>query len=240
MPNHFPFACSLASIVSETSNSNAKSSLWMIANSKKCVQCGKYIEKIGGGNLMMCTCGREFCWLCLSNWNDHERLVCARLERELEIRQNNAKKVNENFKKIEIKFPNLEEKIHSFESDLNSFENSIKQHKNLSLDAEILCGIAGFIREAWTSVYYGINLSFLRTKIKKSQKIEDISCKIHDFLLPMMIFFKEIDKKSIKDLIRYLNEETTVQNLLELKEDLRILQEIFVDMKIPNKPNIRL
>ena len=240
MSNHAPFACNLVSTVLENSDAISRSEIWISANSKKCSQCGKYIEKTGGGNLMTCTCGRQFCWLCLSDWMGHDRSICGRLERELENKQGHAKKVNENFKRFEIKFPILQETINSCEGYLNLFENSIKKNKNIKFDRQILSGILEFIRESWISVYYGFNLGLFKTKVRKAEKIEKICSKINDFLLPIMNFFKNDDEKSLKSFIQFLKEEKNVRNLLDLKEHLRTLQELFVDMKILKKENFCL
>jgi ariadne-1 len=42
---------------SETAN-------WLTAHTKPCPKCAKAVEKNGGCNLVACTCGACFCWLC--------------------------------------------------------------------------------------------------------------------------------------------------------------------------------
>ncbi len=42
---------------SETAN-------WLSAHTKPCPKCAKAVEKNGGCNLVSCTCGQCFCWLC--------------------------------------------------------------------------------------------------------------------------------------------------------------------------------
>ena len=48
---------SKCSDASETAN-------WLVANTKPCPKCTKPVEKAGGCNLVACTCGQCFCWLC--------------------------------------------------------------------------------------------------------------------------------------------------------------------------------
>ncbi|XP_046840208.1 E3 ubiquitin-protein ligase ARIH2-like isoform X2 [Xenia sp. Carnegie-2017] len=52
---------------SETAN-------YIEANTKDCPKCTICIEKNGGCNHMQCyKCQYEFCWMCLGNWNEHNR-----------------------------------------------------------------------------------------------------------------------------------------------------------------------
>jgi ariadne-1 len=49
---------------------------WLIANTRKCPECRKPIEKNGGCMHMTCHknsggCGFEFCWLCRGPWSAH-------------------------------------------------------------------------------------------------------------------------------------------------------------------------
>ena len=42
--------------------------------SKECPKCGASIHKYSGCNHVTCTCGHDFCWLCLEEWTtDHQR-----------------------------------------------------------------------------------------------------------------------------------------------------------------------
>ena len=54
---------------SESENIN-----WIIANTKSCPnpKCGRPIEKNQGCNHIQCKmCMKDFCWLCLGDWKDH-------------------------------------------------------------------------------------------------------------------------------------------------------------------------
>jgi hypothetical protein len=44
--------------------------------SRPCYHCGKYVSKTNGCDHITCVCKGEFCYLCLSNWNDHKQLDC--------------------------------------------------------------------------------------------------------------------------------------------------------------------
>ena len=214
--------------------------MWIIANSKKCVQCEKYIEKNGGCNHMTCKlCGKEFCWLCLSNWKGHVASICVKLQQEVEKKQKEMKeyatKMIENFRKIELKYPNFEETIDSYLHNLNSFEISVQNNGEMKYDIGNVLGLIEFIREAWTSVYFGFNLIFLKRKIKKAEKIEKICSKINDNLLPLMKLFKNTDSSCLKFFLQFLKEEKNVRNLLDLKEDIKTLQNCYIDIKIKKK-----
>lgn len=37
---------------------------WLNAHTKNCPKCAKPVEKNGGCNLVLCSCGQAFCWLC--------------------------------------------------------------------------------------------------------------------------------------------------------------------------------
>ena len=57
-------------------NSESENVKWLIANTKQCPKCHKYIEKNQGCNHMTCRkeaggCSYEFCWICLSEWGPH-------------------------------------------------------------------------------------------------------------------------------------------------------------------------
>ena len=41
------------------------------AHVKKCRKCHHPMEKSGGCQHMQCRCGFQFCWECLSAWQDH-------------------------------------------------------------------------------------------------------------------------------------------------------------------------
>ena len=242
MANHAPFPCSLVSNFLENSNSITRSSMWMIANSKKCVQCQKHIEKNGGCNHMTCKlCGKEFCWLCLSNWHGHDSSICVNLQKEVERKQKEMKeyasKMIENFRKIEVKYPNFEDTINSYMHSLNLFEISVRNNEEIKLDLGNVIGLVEFMKEAWIGIYFGLNLIFLKKKIKKAEKIEKICSKINDNLLPIMSFFKNADGNSLKIFLQYLKDEKNVINFLDLKNDLSTLQEFYIDIKI--KKNLK-
>jgi len=57
-------------------NSESENVKWLMANTKQCPTCRKFIEKNQGCNHMTCRkeaggCGYEFCWICLGEWKPH-------------------------------------------------------------------------------------------------------------------------------------------------------------------------
>ena len=56
------------------------------AHVKKCPKCHQLMEKSGGCQHMVCRCGFDFCWECLSSWNDHgPYLVCPKTHASLTV-----------------------------------------------------------------------------------------------------------------------------------------------------------
>ena len=51
---------------------------------KRCPFCSHPIEKSRGCQHMLCRCGNDFCWECLSPWNDHNWDKCDESRKELE------------------------------------------------------------------------------------------------------------------------------------------------------------
>ncbi len=60
---HRPATCEA---MTEWTRVQAKSDFWVRRNAKPCPGCHAPIEKVQGCNHMSCTCGVEFCWLCLT------------------------------------------------------------------------------------------------------------------------------------------------------------------------------
>lgn len=72
--DHIPITCDQIKIWMEKGADPAGklSMMWIKANTKKCPQCQKDIQKNEGCNHMTCKCcGNEFCWLCRGPWKEH-------------------------------------------------------------------------------------------------------------------------------------------------------------------------
>ncbi len=219
--------------------------MWITANAKKCVQCEKYIEKNGGCNHMTCKlCGKEFCWLCLLSWYGHDPLVCKVLQKQIEEKQKKSKdyamKIIQNFQNIEKKYPNFEKTYDSHLLKLNSIEIFILNSEkiNLNFESEILLGIIEFIKEAWRSIYFGLNLIFIKKKLKKAEKIEKICSNIFENISPIMKFFSTPDETNLKLFLQYLKLEKNVENLIAIKEDVKVLQAFFINIKLKDKNKV--
>ncbi len=73
---HRPCQCEMIAIWEIKNTSESENVKWLIANTKQCPQCKKFIEKNQGCNHMTCSksfggCGHEFCWICLGDWKPH-------------------------------------------------------------------------------------------------------------------------------------------------------------------------
>lgn len=73
---HRPCPCILIEAWDTKNSSESENVKWLIANTKQCPSCRKYIEKNQGCNHMTCQkgaggCGYEFCWICLGEWKPH-------------------------------------------------------------------------------------------------------------------------------------------------------------------------
>lgn len=73
---HRPCQCEMINAWEIKNNSESENVKWLVANTKQCPQCKKFIEKNQGCNHMTCRkevggCGYEFCWICLGEWKPH-------------------------------------------------------------------------------------------------------------------------------------------------------------------------
>ncbi|ODM93809.1 E3 ubiquitin-protein ligase arih1 [Orchesella cincta] len=77
---HFPLSCKLHQLWMKRLSDESENSSWIVANTKPCPKCTSSIQKNGGCNHMTCRkCHHQFCWLCLTAWNDHRDFYnCSR------------------------------------------------------------------------------------------------------------------------------------------------------------------
>ncbi|CDU16427.1 uncharacterized protein PY17X_0404600 [Plasmodium yoelii] len=69
---HKPVRCSLIQKWNQLQTKGDQNIQWINANTKKCPNCNKSIEKISGCMNIKCMCGFSFCWLCLKEWTSHK------------------------------------------------------------------------------------------------------------------------------------------------------------------------
>jgi len=129
--SHRPCDCFMIEIWEKTSktDNDAENLKWLIANTKQCPNCKKYIEKNQGCNHMTCRkeaggCGYEFCWICLGEWAPHGTswYECKRVDK------NKLNKDNEKKKAIK----NELEKFAKYYEGFKEEENSISFAKKLT------------------------------------------------------------------------------------------------------------
>ncbi|CAN5142705.1 hypothetical protein BH09DEP1_BH09DEP1_3350 [soil metagenome] len=64
-------------IANDTNAQERANAQWLAENTRTCPQCKTNIQKNGGCNHMTCKkCRHEFCWLCLTNWYNHNSMIC--------------------------------------------------------------------------------------------------------------------------------------------------------------------
>jgi ariadne-1 len=73
---HRPCICEMVELWNQKNSSESENVKWLLANTKQCPKCHKYIEKNQGCNHMTCRkeaggCSFEFCWICLGEWAPH-------------------------------------------------------------------------------------------------------------------------------------------------------------------------
>eukprot|EP00388_Colpodella_angusta_P001707 GDKJ01005224.1.p1 GENE.GDKJ01005224.1~~GDKJ01005224.1.p1 ORF type:complete len:508 (+),score=81.82 GDKJ01005224.1:15-1538(+) len=69
--SHRPADCECVAEWEKFNNDSSHTSMWILANTKPCPKCKKNIEKNQGCNHMTCSCGSQFCWVCLGDWSTH-------------------------------------------------------------------------------------------------------------------------------------------------------------------------
>lgn len=96
---HSPATCEMWRKWKAKANDDSETNNWITANTKPCPKCGKSVEKNGGCNLVSCTCGQCFCWLCGTKtgrdhtWTTIEGHSCGRFKEEAEERSEAAASV---------------------------------------------------------------------------------------------------------------------------------------------------
>lgn len=71
---HDPCSCEQLRQWTIKSNDESENLIWIMANTQRCPnpKCDNPIEKNQGCNHMTCSqCRHEFCWICLSDWKQH-------------------------------------------------------------------------------------------------------------------------------------------------------------------------
>jgi ariadne-1 len=69
---HEPASCAQLAQWLEKCVNESETANWILANTRKCPQCGTRIEKNQGCNHMSCRqCKHEFCWICMGGWAEH-------------------------------------------------------------------------------------------------------------------------------------------------------------------------
>ena len=128
--SHRPCDCFMIEVWEKKNvkDNDAENLKWLIANTKQCPNCHKYIEKNQGCNHMTCRreaggCGYEFCWICLGEWKPHGTSW-------YECKRYDPKKLNKDQQKIKNIKIELEHYAKFYEG-FKDEENAIKFAKKL-------------------------------------------------------------------------------------------------------------
>jgi len=94
---HRPCDCQMVQKWNKKNQSESENVKWLVANTKQCPSCRKYIEKNQGCNHMTCRkeaggCSYEFCWVCLGDWKSHGNnyYQCTKYDKNKEISKEEA------------------------------------------------------------------------------------------------------------------------------------------------------
>jgi len=154
-----PATCENMEAWQQKASDESENVKWMLANTKKCPQCRRPIEKNGGCMHMTCRtnaggCGFEFCWLCRGDWKEHGSHTggyynCNKYE------QSNAKKEDEDATNIKTELELYMWHYHRFESHRNArkvadeqMRNAEKKGSELELKFQVRSTDTKFLREA--------------------------------------------------------------------------------------------
>ena len=119
--SHIPCTCPITKKWLIKNSAESENITWILANTKACPGCQKFIEKNQGCNHMTCkACKHEFCWICMGDWKIHGEATggyykCNRYENEL--------KANKELK-------SMEEKRESAKSELAKYSFYFERYNN--------------------------------------------------------------------------------------------------------------
>ena len=65
---HLPATCDEKTTWDNNSAENSASEMWKVRHAAPCRKCPNVIQKGEGCKHMTCTCGYQFCWICLQQW----------------------------------------------------------------------------------------------------------------------------------------------------------------------------
>lgn len=89
--NHVPLTCAQAETWQSLVSDDSRTLLLTTENAKPCPKCNIIIEKQKGCYHMKCTCGHEFCWICLDKFVNYGH-QCSRYNTEKETSTSKASK----------------------------------------------------------------------------------------------------------------------------------------------------
>ncbi|PWA38649.1 Zinc finger, C6HC-type [Artemisia annua] len=77
---HSPLDCKTVGKWVMKNMAEAENTSWILANTKPCPKCKRWIERCDGCMHMKCIqpCGFAFCWLCLAPWKGHNFRACIK------------------------------------------------------------------------------------------------------------------------------------------------------------------
>lgn len=103
---------------------------WIDLNTRACPACKRRLYRYDGCNHMTCTCGHEFCWLCLADWRSHGSGTGGYYK--CNIFEEEEKSGGKNLKGDALRLMNARQR----EAERNKFNKFEERRRNAKLAAE--------------------------------------------------------------------------------------------------------
>lgn len=132
---HFPASCQDVEKWEQLLNNEEGNIQWINQNTKKCPSCKALVFKYIGCSLIKCVCGSEFCYNCLSLWNEEHK------RNQGECRLKMEKKTSLQDQTNSVSFLELQEKI-------MTINQTITRHSN------IIAATLNLVQEEWIQVKF--------------------------------------------------------------------------------------
>lgn len=133
--NHLPATCEQIRSWMKREIDEGENIQYIIANTKKCPNCGSNIEKNGGCMHMTCHkkaggCGHEFCWLCRGDWSEHGSETGGYYNCN-KYNESDAKKIDDQAAKVKKSYDEYLFYYHRYKSHSDAMKMSKKDIDNL-------------------------------------------------------------------------------------------------------------
>lgn len=158
---------------------------WLSANTKPCPKCDKPVEKNGGCNLVVCSCGQAFCWLCGSatgrahTWTNIEGHSCGRWKDEAEKRaaesDRQLRRYLHYYTRWRAHLASQKQEVHSKEQVkakivvLEDKDTELKDYTWLMQALEQLCDTRGILAYSYAFAFFMFGNDMFKDEIDEAQ-----------------------------------------------------------------------